>query len=46
MDPVFVDSILESMATVSFLDPFRGGLSTLVHRQKSRGLRESHTEDT
>jgi hypothetical protein len=44
MDPVFMDSVLESMATVSFLDPFRGGLSTLVHRQKSRGLRESHTE--
>jgi hypothetical protein len=44
MDPVFADSVLESMATVSFLDPFRGGLSTLVHRQKSRGLRESHTE--
>jgi hypothetical protein len=29
MDPVFVDSVLESVATVSFLDPFRGGLSAL-----------------
>jgi hypothetical protein len=44
MDPVFADSILESVATVSFLDPFHGGLSALVHHQKSRGLRESHTE--
>jgi hypothetical protein len=33
------------MATVSFLDPLRGHFSTLVHHQKSRGLREPQTDN-